>query len=191
MKIRAILRFRNEDLTRKRLIAGFERQEDLANFLGICTSIVSEWETFRNYPETKELIKALECALNCEIDEIFPPEFIKAIEEKIGISLERIIDVKQLPEYTRGEFLLPSPEAVYELKERTKSIKECFKLLTEREAKVLKLRFGLAEHEGYEHTLEEIGNIMRGTRERVKQIETKALIKLKHPSRSKLLKEFI
>jgi len=191
MKIRAILRFRNEDLTRKRLIAGFKTQKQLAIYLGISQITISQWETFKNYPKTKKVTEALETALNCEIDEIFPPEFIKIIKEKTLTALERVVDVKQLPEYTRGEFLLPDPEAAYELKEITKSIEECFKLLTEREVKVLKLRFGLAEYKGYEHILEEIGDIIKISRSRVMQIEYKALRKLRHPSHNKLLKQFI
>ncbi len=61
--------------------------------------------------------------------------------------------------------------------------------LTEREAEVLKLRFGLVD--GTCRTLEEVGNIFNVTRERIRQIEAKALRKLRHPSRSKKLKEYL
>ncbi|NLD79187.1 MAG: RNA polymerase sigma factor RpoD [Mollicutes bacterium] len=61
--------------------------------------------------------------------------------------------------------------------------------LTEREAEVLKLRFGLVD--GTSRTLEEVGNIFNVTRERIRQIEAKALRKLRHPSRSKKLKEYL
>ena len=50
------------------------------------------------------------------------------------------------------------------------------------------LRFGL--YDGHEHTLEEVGKIFNVTRERIRQIEAKALRKLKHPSRSKKLRDF-
>ena len=61
--------------------------------------------------------------------------------------------------------------------------------LTPREADVLKLRFGLAD--GRQRTLEEVGREFNVTRERIRQIEAKALRKLRHPSRSKKLKDFM
>jgi RNA polymerase primary sigma factor len=61
--------------------------------------------------------------------------------------------------------------------------------LTDREEKVLRLRFGLDD--GRTRTLEEVGKEFNVTRERIRQIEAKALRKLKHPSRSKRLKDFL
>ncbi|MDD5196592.1 MAG: RNA polymerase sigma factor RpoD [Candidatus Omnitrophica bacterium] len=61
--------------------------------------------------------------------------------------------------------------------------------LTEREKKILVLRFGM--HDGSSRTLEEVGNIFRVTRERVRQIEAKALKKLRHPTRSRRLRTFL
>ncbi|MBI2870704.1 MAG: RNA polymerase sigma factor RpoD [Candidatus Omnitrophica bacterium] len=61
--------------------------------------------------------------------------------------------------------------------------------LSEREEKVLRLRFGIGD--GYPRTLEEVGNIFNVTRERVRQIEAKALRKLRHPTRSRRLKSFL
>ena len=61
--------------------------------------------------------------------------------------------------------------------------------LTEREEKVLKLRFGLED--GQCRTLEEVGQIFGVTRERIRQIEAKALRKMRHPSRSKKLRDFL
>ncbi len=66
---------------------------------------------------------------------------------------------------------------------------EVLETLTDRERKVLKLRFGV--NDGYPRTLEEVGSIFNVTRERVRQIEAKALRKLRHPTRSRKLKTFL
>ena len=68
-------------------------------------------------------------------------------------------------------------------------LEDVLKTLTEREAKVLKMRFGLED--GRMRTLEEVGRDFNVTRERIRQIEAKALRKLRHPSRSKRLKDFL
>ena len=66
---------------------------------------------------------------------------------------------------------------------------EVLETLTLREQKVLKLRFGLED--GRQRTLEEVGREFSVTRERIRQIEAKALRKLRHPSRSKKLRDYI
>ena len=68
-------------------------------------------------------------------------------------------------------------------------LNEVLATLTDREAKVLKLRFGLED--GKSRTLEEVGQRFDVTRERIRQIEAKALRKLRHPSRSKKVKDFL
>jgi RNA polymerase primary sigma factor len=72
------------------------------------------------------------------------------------------------------------------LKETTTKI---LSSLTPREERVLRMRFGVGMNS--DHTLEEVGQQFSVTRERIRQIEAKALRKLKHPSRSKLLKSFL
>jgi len=84
--------------------------------------------------------------------------------------------------------LIPSPQDTVIHINLKEQIEEALKSLTEREAKVLKMRFGLGD--GNEHTLEEVGQQFKVTRERIRQIEAKALRKLKHPSRSRKLKSF-
>ncbi len=68
-------------------------------------------------------------------------------------------------------------------------LEEVLKSIDWREEQVIRLRFGLDD--GYERTLEEVGNMFKVTRERIRQIENKALQKLRHPSRSKILGDFI
>jgi RNA polymerase primary sigma factor len=72
------------------------------------------------------------------------------------------------------------------LKEQTANV---LRTLTPREEKVIKMRFGLED--GSEKTLEEVGQCFAVTRERIRQIEAKALRKLRHPSRSLKLKSFL
>jgi RNA polymerase primary sigma factor len=67
--------------------------------------------------------------------------------------------------------------------------KKAMATLKPREEKVLRMRFGIAERS--DHTLEEVGQNFDVTRERIRQIEAKALRKLRHPSRSKKLRAFI
>jgi RNA polymerase primary sigma factor len=91
-----------------------------------------------------------------------------------------------------GDFIedkiLPSPPETVIHQSLREHIDEALKTLTDREARVLKMRFGLGD--GNEHTLEEVGQQFKVTRERIRQIEAKALRKLKHPTRSKKLRSF-
>ena len=81
----------------------------------------------------------------------------------------------------------PQDAAAYTL--LREQLEEVMKTLTPREAKVLKLRFGLED--GKSRTLEEVGKEFNVTRERIRQIEAKALRKLRHPSRSKKLRDYL
>ena len=81
----------------------------------------------------------------------------------------------------------PQDSAAYTLLKE--QLEEVMNTLTPREAKVLKLRFGLED--GRARTLEEVGREFQVTRERIRQIEAKALRKLRHPSRSKKLKDYM
>ncbi len=83
----------------------------------------------------------------------------------------------------------PSPEDNLISKAMREQLEEVLNTLLPREAEILKLRFGL--NDGITHTLEQLGKIFGITRERVRQIEKKAIMKLKHPKRSSKLREFV
>ena len=107
------------------------------------------------------------------------------------ISLETPVGEEE--ESHLGDFIvdkrMASPsEAVINLNLREQTA-EVLKTLTPREEKIIKMRFGLMD--GSEHTLEEVGQAFAVTRERIRQIEAKALRKLRHPSRSHRLRDFL
>jgi RNA polymerase primary sigma factor len=107
------------------------------------------------------------------------------------ISLETPIGEEEdshLGDFIEDRNIVSPSEAVINLnlKEQTDSV---LRSLTPREEKVIKMRFGVGD--GSEHTLEEVGQNFAVTRERIRQIEAKALRKLRHPSRSRKLKAFL
>jgi RNA polymerase primary sigma factor len=107
------------------------------------------------------------------------------------ISLETPIGEEEdshLGDFIEDRNIVSPAEAVINLnlKEQTEAV---LKTLTPREEKVIKMRFGVGD--GSEHTLEEVGQNFAVTRERIRQIEAKALRKLRHPSRSRKLRAFL
>ena len=134
-------------------------------------------------PTEEELAKKM----NLSLDKI--REIYKISQEPV--SLETPIgeeDDSHLVDFIKDERSM-SPEE-YATNEMLKDeISEVLYTLTEREEQVLRLRFGLDD--GHQRTLEEVGQIFNVTRERIRQIEAKALRKLRHPSRSRKLKDFL
>jgi RNA polymerase primary sigma factor len=136
-----------------------------------------------NVPLEEDLASAWEDATDKVIN------ILKVAEEPI--SLERPIGDEE--NSTLGDFI-EDMEAVAPLDAATKEmlreqIQASLSVLTERERQVLELRFGLID--GKDHTLEEVSQYFEVTRERIRQIEAKALRKLRHPSRSGDLREYL
>ena len=129
------------------------------------------------------------------------------IAEEMEIPVEKVMEIQKIAQDPvsletpigeeddshLGEFIpddespAPHDSAAYTLLKE--QLEEVMSTLTPREAKVLKLRFGLED--GKARTLEEVGREFQVTRERIRQIEAKALRKLRHPSRSKRLKDYM
>ena len=134
-------------------------------------------------PTTKEIADEL------HIEESKVEEVLKIAQEPV--SLETPIGEEE--DSHLGDFIQddeasqPSEEASYTL--LREQLEEVLSTLTPREEQVLRMRFGLTD--GKPHTLEEVGKEFDVTRERIRQIEAKALRKLRHPSRSKKLRDFL
>ena len=130
-----------------------------------------------------------EIATRMDIPVIKVRKVLKIAQEPI--SLETPIGEEEdshLGDFIEDRQVVSPAEAVINLnlKEQTDSV---LKTLTPREEKVIKMRFGVGD--GSEHTLEEVGQDFAVTRERIRQIEAKALRKLRHPSRSRKLRSFL
>ncbi|MBI4369052.1 MAG: sigma-70 family RNA polymerase sigma factor [Elusimicrobia bacterium] len=113
---------------------------------------------------------------------------LKIIPEPLSLAMPIGDDNSRLEDFVEDkDSLVPLNSAVGYLKRQ--EIEKILGTLSPREARIIRLRFGLES--GYPRTLEEVGRMFRVTRERVRQIEAKAIRKLRHPSRSKLLKDYI
>ncbi len=153
--------------------------ETINKLIRISRSLVQE---IGREPTCEEIAKKMDLPIS-KVRKI-----IKIAQEPI--SLETPIGEEEdshLGDFIEDKFIPSPPDAVIHINLR-EQIENALKTLTEREAKVLKMRFGLGD--GNEHTLEEVGQQFKVTRERIRQIEAKALRKLKHPSRSRKLKSF-
>ena len=129
------------------------------------------------------------------------------IAKEMGITVEKVREIKKISQDPvsletpigeeedshLGDFIpdedIPSPVDAAAYSMLQKQLREVLDTLSEREKKVLILRFGLDD--GRPRTLEEVGKEFNVTRERIRQIEAKALRKLRHPSRSKKLKDYL
>jgi len=130
-----------------------------------------------------------EIAMEMDISEEKVREILKIAQEPV--SLETPIGEEE--DSHLGDFIpdedVPAPAEAAAFSMLKEQLVEVLDTLTEREQKVLKLRFGLED--GRARTLEEVGKRFDVTRERIRQIEAKALRKLRHPSRSKKLKDYL
>jgi RNA polymerase primary sigma factor len=114
---------------------------------------------------------------------------LKIMQDPISLSTPIGEDEdSHLEDFIEDKTGLPPSHSALDLLRR-REVTKILDTLTDREAKIIKLRFGIET--GYPRTLEEVGKIFRVTRERVRQIEAKAIRKLRHPSRSKMLRDYL
>ena len=172
----------------------------------ITRAIADQARTIRVPVHMVEVInKATRCNRKL-VQELGREPTMEEIAAELGLPVEKIIEANRTAADTLsldtpvgdeedtsiGSFVederTPGPADATSNALLSEALKEILDTLTEREADVLRMRFGM--YDGRTHTLEEVGQIFGVTRERIRQIENKAIRKLRHPSRAKKIKDF-
>ena len=172
----------------------------------ITRAIADQARTIRVPVHMVEVInKATRCNRKL-VQELGREPTVEEIAAELGLPVEKIIEANRTAADTLsldtpvgdeedtsiGSFvpddMTPGPADATSNALLAEALKEILDTLTEREADVLRMRFGM--YDGRTHTLEEVGQIFGVTRERIRQIENKAIRKLRHPSRAKKIKDF-
>ena len=172
----------------------------------ITRAIADQARTIRVPVHMVEVInKATRCNRKL-VQELGREPTVEEIAAELGLPVEKIIEANRTAADTLsldtpvgdeedtsiGSFVeddnTPGPADATSNTMLAEALKEILDTLTEREADVLRMRFGM--YDGRTHTLEEVGQTFGVTRERIRQIENKAIRKLRHPSRAKKIKDF-
>ena len=172
----------------------------------ITRAIADQARTIRVPVHMVEVInKATRCNRKL-VQELGREPTVEEIAAELGLPVEKIIEANRTAADTLsldtpvgdeedtsiGSFVederTPGPADATSNAMLAEALKEILDTLTEREADVLRMRFGMFD--GRTHTLEEVGQIFGVTRERIRQIENKAIRKLRHPSRARKIKDF-
>ena len=172
----------------------------------ITRAIADQARTIRVPVHMVEVInKATRCNRKL-VQELGREPTMEEIAAELGLPVEKIIEANRTAADTLsldtpvgdeedtsiGSFVederTPGPADATSNALLAEALKEILDTLTDREADVLRMRFGM--YDGRTHTLEEVGQIFGVTRERIRQIENKAIRKLRHPSRAKKIKDF-
>ena len=172
----------------------------------ITRAIADQARTIRVPVHMVEVInKATRCNRKL-VQELGREPTVEEIAAELGLPVEKIIEANRTAADTLsldtpvgdeedtsiGSFVederTPGPADATSNALLAEALKEILDTLTEREADVLRMRFGM--YDGRTHTLEEVGQIFGVTRERIRQIENKAIRKLRHPSRAKKIRDF-
>ncbi len=172
----------------------------------ITRAIADQARTIRVPVHMVEVInKATRCNRKL-VQELGREPTVEEIAAELGLPVEKIIEANRTAADTLsldtpvgdeedtsiGSFVederTPGPADATSNALLAEALKEILDTLTDREADVLRMRFGM--YDGRTHTLEEVGQIFGVTRERIRQIENKAIRKLRHPSRAKKIKDF-
>lgn len=169
-------------------------QADLARELGVSQMAVSSWMLLKAVPRDEALIKKLEILLGQLREDIFPQFFQSDEWHEIRTKLPkkqsviREVSVRMLIE--RSRLSLPSPEMEYDQKELHDCMERALLTLSPKQAEILRCRFGLGDKN--EQTLQEVSEYFNVSPQRIRELENRALRKLKCTSKiERLLRPFL
>jgi RNA polymerase primary sigma factor len=175
--------------TQRRLLQKLGREPDIqelaleAGFFNPEDEIVLRYSITTGTPIPEEIQKRRDRVVNKVEKILLASEEPMSLDSPVGTE-----ENSQLGDFIEDvEALEPMDAAARQM--LRESIKNALAVLSDREREVLEMRFGLMD--GTDHTLEEVGKYFDVTRERIRQIESKALRKLRHPTRSRLLRDYL
>lgn len=180
MKLALLAKIRHGGLMEVLIDKGWT-QADLARAIGTGQNIVSRWMQLKDIPRSAEMRARLEQATGCLYEDLFPPEVESLIKDDFPRDLVAVreVPVHRIPSSLKP-LLAPSIEDDALREEQHALLKDAVGQLSPNHQKVLRLRFGLDGEE--EHSLAECGVILGVSGSRVREIETEAMRKLRHPS---------
>ena len=194
-ELEVTIRIRNNRVKERRLALGLT-QKELAERIGLTQARYGTFETMRTSPIDKSTGEWMEAALmiaefyKVDPTELFP-DSVRRVEMPMAV---KQVDLEELRLTTSQHAMRMLNPSATELdtrdRELREAVKDVLKTLTPREQKVLILRFGL-DGKGYKDLTEVGKHAGEVTRERIRQIEARALRKLRQPSRSMRLKSFV
>jgi RNA polymerase sigma factor (sigma-70 family) len=184
MRTRAILRLKHDAVLSAREKLGMS-QKQLAAEIGVSLRYIQELETLRfadwSSPYRFGIAEKIAFFLGLPVEQVLPPELVgkglQTVFTRVAdVDMARLLEVHDIQEQRLS---LPSPEEVVEQNDMGEVLKRWLNRLPNKECVVLKLRYGIDMEDSRARTLSETAKVIRVTRERVSQIERRALYRLK------------
>lgn len=184
MKVGAKVNLFNYELRNQRIKLGYT-QAQIAQLVGIHQTIYGAIELLQRPPLSVErwqnVFDNISDVLGCPVEKLFPKEYLNTITNKhlkTAFYLVKDIDLELLPSGDTTFLSLPNPEETTEIEETKQAVISAIEKLSPKEKKVIELNYGIGCEK---HTLEETAREFGVTRERIRQIEARALSRLRNP----------
>lgn len=164
-------------------------QSEFARRVGVDVAEAGRWFNMTGFPRTPEKMLRVIALVGKPAEDIFPPLLMEKdwLTGARKWTIHKEIDSECLPIHHMTA--LPAPKSEIDSFDLKENINAVLQTLTRREEKVIRMRLGLDGED--EHTLEEVGEVFGLTRDRIHQIEAKAIRKLRHPSRRHMVEGYL